>query len=221
MPMRRNAQAPAGEARPIPLAERTARLETQPQPGDLDDHGSHPSVARLTDSLVALALAAVVRRADQSGEGGELAPVAKGPPAEELHHQEPGARRADRAQAHQANDAMLGLGARSAQALAARGLQVLDMALNERQTLPLAFELGLQLLRQRTTVAKRETVKAQPERALDLELNALGSQQRLHPHPVRKPLALQALELPMQVPRVLYLHAGYPYHTLHSPRSPA
>jgi len=44
------------------------------------------------------------------------------------------------------------------------------MALNERQTLPLVFELSLQLLRQRTTVAKRETVKAQPERRLTFSL---------------------------------------------------
>jgi hypothetical protein len=37
-----------------------------------------------------------VGRTHQAGEGGDFAPVAKGPPTEELLHQEPGARWADR-----------------------------------------------------------------------------------------------------------------------------
>lgn len=88
------AQAPAREARPIPLAERTAWLEAQPQPGDLDDHRPYPSVASFADALITLGFATVVGRAYQAGEGGELTPVAKCSPAEEFHHQEPGARRA-------------------------------------------------------------------------------------------------------------------------------
>ena len=48
---------PAAES--LPLAERALGLETQPQPGDLDNHGSHPSVARLADALITLALPTV------------------------------------------------------------------------------------------------------------------------------------------------------------------
>src|SRR5438105_13823401 len=93
-----HAQAPAGEARP--LGKRALWLEAQPQPRDFHDHGPHSAIARLAEALVALALSAVVGRTHQAGERGELTPVTKLPPAEELHHQEPGARRTDRPQAH-------------------------------------------------------------------------------------------------------------------------
>ena len=42
-----HAQAPAGEARLIPLGKGALWLETQPQPGDFHDHGAHPAIARL------------------------------------------------------------------------------------------------------------------------------------------------------------------------------
>jgi hypothetical protein len=75
-----HAQAPAGEASVVPLAERALGLEAQPQPGDLDHHGPHPAVARLADALVALAVSAVVGRAHQARKSHHFTPIAKAPP---------------------------------------------------------------------------------------------------------------------------------------------
>src|SRR5438552_8238523 len=45
---------------------------------------TYPAIARLADALVARTVAAVIGRTHQAGERGELTPVTKGPPAEEL-----------------------------------------------------------------------------------------------------------------------------------------
>ena len=125
-----HAQAPAGEASLVPLAERALGLEPQPQPGDLDHHGPHPAIARLADALVALAVSAVVGCAHQARKSRHFTSVAKAPPAEELHHQQPGAGRPDRPQVHQLHDAALGIGLRFAQPLAALGFKRGDLALH-------------------------------------------------------------------------------------------
>jgi hypothetical protein len=45
-----------------------------------------------------------------------------------------------------------------------------------------------------------------------MRIDALGEQQRLRARPMRKPLALQALQLPVQVPGILLLGAVHPDH---------
>src|SRR5712691_12608363 len=207
-----HAQSPGGETRLIPLTECAPWLEAQPQPGNPHDHGSHPAITRLADALVALALSAVVGRTHQAGERGELTPVTKVPPAEELHHQEPGARRADRPQAHQMNDPALGFGSRVLQPLATFGLKRPDLALDERKALSLALKLGLQFQGQGPTIPQSKRLEPQPSAALDRHSHALGDEQRLHAHPMREPLALQALQLPVKAPGIFLFDAWYANH---------
>src|SRR3990167_8123893 len=200
-----HAQAPAGEASLVPLAERALGLEAQPQPGDLDHHGPHPAVARLADALVALAVSAVVGRAHQARKSRHFTPVAKAPPAEELHHQQPGAGRPDRPQAHQLHDAALGIGLRFAQPLAALRLKRGDLALDQRKALYLAFKLAAQLPGQRAPVPQGERLQPQVRGALAPPPDALHHQQLLNPRPMPKPLALQALQFTVKAPGVLLL----------------
>jgi hypothetical protein len=61
-------------------------------------------------------------------------------------------------------------------------------------------------------IPEREAAKPQPKRALDGEPHALRDQQGLNSDPVRKPFALQALKLPVQVPGVFLFDARYAHH---------
>ena len=90
------------------------------------------ALTRRLPALITLAVPAGVGRADQAGEGGQFAPIAKRSPTEELHYQEPSARRADRPQMHQLNDALLGFGSGALQPLATLGFELLHLTLNER-----------------------------------------------------------------------------------------
>src|SRR5206468_7601250 len=128
------------------------------------------------------------------------------------HHQQPRASWADRPQTHQMNDPALGFGSRAAQPLATCGLKRPDLALGERKALRLALKLRLQFHGQRMAIPEREAAKPQPKRALDGEPYALRHQQGLYTKPMREPLALQALELPVKVPGVLFLGAWHAYH---------
>jgi len=108
------------------------------------------------------------------------------------------------------NDPALGFGSRTLQPLAPRAVQLLDLALNQHKTLSLALELRLQLHGQGASVPKREPIE--PQRALDAEAYALRHQQGLYPKPMRKALALQPFQLPMQVPSVFFFDAGNAHH---------
>jgi hypothetical protein len=90
------------------------------------------------------------------------------------------------------NDSALGFGSRVLQPFAARGLQLLDLALDKDKALALALKLGLQFHGQVAAIPKRKVAKPQPKRALDREPHALRDEQGLHSDPMRKPLALQA-----------------------------
>jgi len=146
--------APAGEASVGTTAERALRLEAQPQPGDLDHHGPHPAVTRLADALVALAVSAVVGVLTKPQER-HFTRLSKAPPAEELHHQQPGAWSARLPQAHQLHDAALAsvFGFRSR---SRRSVQARRSGAHQRKALELAFKLAAQLPGQRAPVPQGE-----------------------------------------------------------------
>src|SRR5437016_14235738 len=94
------------------------------------------------------------------------------------------------------NDPALGFGSRVLQPLAARALQLRDLALDERKTLSLALELRPQFQGQGPTIPQSKRLEPQPSAALDRHSHALGDEQRLHAHPMREPLALQTVPVP-------------------------
>src|SRR5262249_23057901 len=63
---------PRAEAPRVPLAQRTPRLPTQPQPGQLHDQAAHVFVAGLADPLVAFTPAAVIRHRRQAHQRPQL-----------------------------------------------------------------------------------------------------------------------------------------------------
>src|SRR5215468_7198608 len=79
----------------IPAGERTPRLEAQPAPCDLDRHAANQAIAVTSDPLLAALVPALVRRRRESRERAQLLAIAEAPPAEELHHVQPRAVRAD------------------------------------------------------------------------------------------------------------------------------
>src|SRR3972149_1348248 len=108
--------------------------------------------------------------------------------------QEPATGRPDLPQAHQLHDAALGIGLRFVQPLAALGLKRGDLALDQRKALYLAVKLAAHLPGQRTPVPQGERLQSQLRGVLAHHPSALHHQQRLHTHPMRKPLTLQALQ---------------------------
>src|SRR2546428_357956 len=101
-------------------------------------------VAGLADALLDLAVAAGVGRGRQSQAAGQFTPVGKAPPAEQLLDQHPGALRSDGAQSGQLRHLrLLAVG----ELLAPRGLQRLDLLLDQRQACALALDLGAQCRR--------------------------------------------------------------------------
>src|SRR5207247_6112067 len=96
--------APVPEAGLAPARQGTLGLPAQPRPRDLDRHRPHEPVPGLRNPLFALQVATLIRRGCEPGEAADFAPVGKLPPAEELHHVEPGALQADRPQGEQLPD---------------------------------------------------------------------------------------------------------------------
>ena len=81
----RDASRPAVRSRALralvePLRQRAAGLVAQPVPRHLDQQRAYPPVALLADSLVGLALAAVVGLRHQPDARTDLAPVVELPP---------------------------------------------------------------------------------------------------------------------------------------------
>src|SRR5213593_1195954 len=99
-----HATAPVPEAGMVPARQGALRLPAQPRPRDLDRHRPDESVPGLRDPLLALQVAALIRRGREPGEAAHFAPVGKLPPAEELHHVQPRALQADRPQGEELTD---------------------------------------------------------------------------------------------------------------------
>ncbi len=179
-------------------------------PSDLRHYCSHPAIPCFADPLLARDPAAVVGRTHQTGCRCHFTPVAKAPPAKELHHQEPRARGPDRAQAHQPQHPLLTGRARLTQPLATFRLKLRDLAVHDHQALRLAFKLALQLRRQCATVPQGERLEPRADRAVDLRSHAVDHQQRLNSTAVREPLALQPRKLAVQAPGI-----GHSFLQLH------
>ena len=159
MPTRRMRLPPAAKRRLNHWVSALSALQAQPAPGQLHQQRPRSPVARLADALLDLAVTAGVGRGRQSQAAGQLAPVGEAPPAEQLLDQHPGALGPDGAQLgqlrHQRLLAILEL-------LAPRGLQRLDLLLDQRQPRALALDLGAQQRRHlRAVVAPTR----QPSRA--------------------------------------------------------
>src|SRR5215471_20512373 len=74
----------------IPLGQRALRLKTQPAPGNLDGHRADVGVAGFGDALLVSGVATRIGGGRQAAQGADFLPIAKRPPAEELHHKQPG-----------------------------------------------------------------------------------------------------------------------------------
>ena len=88
----------------IPLTELAFGLIAQPTPSNFNGHGSDKSVSGLFDTLIFAGISTLIRCVGQSRTGTDFPAVAKGSPAEELHHEEPGAVDPNAFEAHQLAD---------------------------------------------------------------------------------------------------------------------
>src|SRR5262249_40935986 len=84
------AAPPMPKALLIPLGQRALRLKTQPAPGNLDGHRADVRVAGFGEALLVSGVATRIGGGRQAAQGADFLPIAKRPPAEELHHKQPG-----------------------------------------------------------------------------------------------------------------------------------
>ena len=88
----------------IPLTKLAFGLVPQPAPGNFNGHGSDKSVSGLFDPLIFASISALIGCIGQARTGADFPAVAKVSPAEELHHEEPGAVDTNAFEAHQLAD---------------------------------------------------------------------------------------------------------------------
>jgi len=74
----------------IPLGQRTLRLQAPPAPGNLHRHRAAGGVAGCGDTLLRGGVATRIGSGRQAAQGADLLPIVTRPPAEKLHHEQPG-----------------------------------------------------------------------------------------------------------------------------------
>jgi len=84
-----SSRAPVGESFHVPPCQLALGLVTDPAPSQFNGNVAHVTVTGVADSLLAPAVAALVRRRCQTRQRSHLPPVAKLPPAKELSYQHP------------------------------------------------------------------------------------------------------------------------------------
>lgn len=82
----------------IPLRQRAVGLIAEPPPRDVDGERPDLAVAGFRHALLAMPIAALIRRRGEAGQCAHLTTILKLSPAEELHDVEPRALHADPAQ---------------------------------------------------------------------------------------------------------------------------
>ena len=74
----------------IPLGQRALRLKAPPAPGNLKSHRADVGVAGFGDTLLIGGVATRRGGGRQAAQGADLLPMVQSPPAEQLHHEQPG-----------------------------------------------------------------------------------------------------------------------------------
>jgi hypothetical protein len=86
------------------MAQFAGWLKAEPPPSNLDGQSSNVSISSLTDALLLIGIATLVRGGCQSGQGANFPAIMKSPPTEELHDKQPGTIDTNPAQAQQLSD---------------------------------------------------------------------------------------------------------------------
>ncbi len=106
-------------------------------------------IAGLADALIPVRRSALVGRGCQAGQGPDLATIAKLPPAEELHDEDPGAPVADAIQQHQLSHLLVGTGIGGAEQGPLFGLQDPNPLREPEPLLPSPLQPGMEPWRKR------------------------------------------------------------------------
>src|SRR5574341_1554567 len=206
--------AAAALAKPllVPPAQRALRLKPQPPPGDLDRHRPDVTVACLGDPLFPAQLATLIGRRRQPRQPADLAPVAKLPPPEKLHHIQPRAVRPNPPEPEQASHQLHRRRRPTPQLLRPLPLQLLDLPREQRHFRPLPRQPRPQAPRQGGPIPQPQILELPQQPGVHLDPHPLVREQPLHPvrHPGPIPLGRQ--QLPVELSLIFLRHRRDVHH---------